>query len=72
MPTPTTATGSASPAGPAAIRWSERPETIAADMIAIAEQGYDGIALSFVNYTHELPYFCDRVLPVLKRAGYRG
>jgi dimethylsulfone monooxygenase len=47
------------------------PETIAADMIAIAEQGYEGIALSFVNYTHELPYFCDRVLPALKRAGYR-
>ena len=25
-------------------------------MIAIAGQGYDGIALSFVNYTHELPF----------------
>ena len=48
------------------------PETIAAEMIAIAEQGYDGIALSFVNYTQELPYFCDRVLPLLRRAGYRG
>ena len=48
------------------------PETIAADMIAIAEQGYEGIALSFVNYTQELPYFCDRVLPILKQAGYRG
>ena len=31
-----------------------------------------GIALSFVNYTQELPYFCDQVLPVLKQAGYRG
>ena len=27
-------------------------------------------ALSFVNYTQELPYFCDRVLPLLKAAGY--
>ena len=41
-------------------------------MMAIAEQGYDGIALSFVNYTQELPYFCDSVLPLLARAGYRG
>jgi dimethylsulfone monooxygenase len=48
------------------------PESIAAEMVAIADQGYQGIALSFVNYTQELPYFCDRVLPLLKAAGYRG
>ena len=48
------------------------PQTIAADMVAIAEQGYDGIALSFVNYTQELPWFCDQVLPILKQAGYRS
>ena len=48
------------------------PEHIAAEMIAIADKGYGGIALSFVNYTHELPFFCDRVLPLLERAGYRG
>ena len=40
-------------------------------MIAIAGQGYQGIALSFVNYTQELPYFCDRVLPLLRQAGLR-
>ncbi|MBL8583132.1 MAG: LLM class flavin-dependent oxidoreductase, partial [Rhizobiaceae bacterium] len=27
------------------------PESIAAEMVAIADQGYEGIALSFVNYT---------------------
>lgn len=48
------------------------PETIAEDMIAIAEKGYEGIALSFVNYTQELPFFCDSVVPLLKRAGYRS
>jgi dimethylsulfone monooxygenase len=48
------------------------PEKIVADMVAIADKGYDGIALSFVNYTQELPYFCDHVLPLLKQAGYRG
>lgn len=47
------------------------PERIADEMIAISEQGYAGIALSFVNYTQELPYFCDRVLPLLKKAGLR-
>lgn len=47
------------------------PERIAADMVAIAGKGYDGIALSFVNYTQELPYFCDHVLPLLREAGYR-
>jgi alkanesulfonate monooxygenase SsuD/methylene tetrahydromethanopterin reductase-like flavin-dependent oxidoreductase (luciferase family) len=47
------------------------PEAIAAEMIAIANQGYEGIALSFVNYTQELPYFCNRVLPLLREAGYR-
>ncbi len=48
------------------------PEAIAAEMAAIADQGYDGIALSFVNYTRELPFFCDRVLPLLAQAGYRN
>ena len=48
------------------------PERIAEEMIAISAQGYEGIALSFVNYTQELPFFCDRVLPLLRQAGYRG
>ncbi|CAN7258610.1 LLM class flavin-dependent oxidoreductase [Rhizobium sp. LjRoot30] len=47
------------------------PEKIVADMQAISAQGYAGIALSFVNYTHELPFFCDRVLPLLQQAGLR-
>ncbi len=47
------------------------PETIADEMAAIAGQGYQGIALSFVNYTQELPYFCDRVLPLLRQSGLR-
>nr|WP_316652019.1 LLM class flavin-dependent oxidoreductase [uncultured Gellertiella sp.] len=47
------------------------PQQIADTMLAIAAKGYQGIALSFVNYTQELPYFCDRVLPLLKEAGLR-
>jgi hypothetical protein len=28
--------------------------------------------VSFVNYTDELPYFCDEVLPRLKKMGVRA
>ena len=47
------------------------PEKIVEEMVAISARGYSGIALSFANYTHELPYFCDRVLPLLQKAGLR-
>ena len=47
------------------------PERIAEELINIAEAGYEGVALSFVNYTYELPFFCDRVLPLLAKAGLR-
>jgi dimethylsulfone monooxygenase len=47
------------------------PERIVADMIRIKAQGYEGMALSFVNYTEELPFFCDRVLPLMRQAGLR-
>jgi dimethylsulfone monooxygenase len=47
------------------------PERIVEEMIRIADEGYAGAALSFVNYSYELPYFCDRVLPLMKQAGLR-
>ncbi|MFV0491515.1 MAG: LLM class flavin-dependent oxidoreductase [Pseudorhodobacter sp.] len=47
------------------------PEKIVEEMLAISQQGYSGIALSFANYLYELPFFCDRVLPLLKEAGLR-
>lgn len=47
------------------------PERIVETMAAIAAQGYAGAALTFVNYTYELPFFCDRVLPLMKQAGLR-
>jgi FMNH2-dependent dimethyl sulfone monooxygenase len=33
--------------------------------------GVRGIALSFVNYLEELPYFRDKVLPQLAQMGLR-
>lgn len=47
------------------------PERIVEDLVRIAGQGYAGAALSFVNYADELPFFCDRVLPLMREAGLR-
>lgn len=47
------------------------PEKIVDDLIKIADEGYAGAALSFVNYAYELPFFCDRVLPLMRQAGLR-
>jgi alkanesulfonate monooxygenase SsuD/methylene tetrahydromethanopterin reductase-like flavin-dependent oxidoreductase (luciferase family) len=47
------------------------PEKIVEEMIKIANEGYAGTALTFVNYSYELPFFCDRVLPLMKQAGLR-
>ncbi|HVW69011.1 MAG TPA: LLM class flavin-dependent oxidoreductase [Steroidobacteraceae bacterium] len=47
------------------------PERIAEDLAKISAEGYEGTALSFVNYSYELPFFCDRVLPLLRQAGLR-
>lgn len=47
------------------------PEKIVDDMVRIAAEGYAGSALTFVNYAYELPFFCDRVLPLMKQAGLR-
>jgi FMNH2-dependent dimethyl sulfone monooxygenase len=47
------------------------PDHIVAELRAIADQGYAGAALTFVNYAYELPFFCDRVLPLMRQAGLR-
>ena len=41
------------------------------ELSTIHKAGMRGIALSFVNYLDELPYFCDEVLPRLVRLGAR-
>jgi hypothetical protein len=40
-------------------------------MARLAALGLKGIAVSFVNYLDELPFFCAEVLPRLARAGLR-
>jgi FMNH2-dependent dimethyl sulfone monooxygenase len=48
------------------------PRRIAEELAAISRVGFAGVALSFVNYKDELPYFFDTVLPLLRDAGLRG
>jgi alkanesulfonate monooxygenase SsuD/methylene tetrahydromethanopterin reductase-like flavin-dependent oxidoreductase (luciferase family) len=45
---------------------------VADELDSISQAGMRGIALSFVNYLDELPYFCDEVLPRLARRGLRA
>ena len=47
------------------------PDAVAQDMARLAALGLRGIAVSFVNYLDELPFFCAEVLPRLARSGPR-
>ena len=47
------------------------PDKIASELAKFADAGFNGAALSFVNYKNELPYFCETVMPRLKEAGLR-
>lgn len=47
------------------------PERVAEGLGKLAGIGFNGAALSFVNYRNELPLFCGKVLPILKEAGLR-
>jgi len=47
------------------------PDRVAEELANISRAGLRGIAVSFVNYLNEVPYFCDEVLPRLARLGIR-
>lgn len=47
------------------------PEQVADGIIALAEAGFAGTTLSFVDYVAEFPYFRDTVLPILAEKGLR-
>jgi dimethylsulfone monooxygenase len=44
------------------------PDRVAEEFATICQAG---IAVSFINYLTEAPYFCDEVLPRLVRLGVR-
>jgi len=47
------------------------PDKVAQELAGLSKAGLRGIALSFVDYLGELPYFRDEVLPRLARMGVR-
>jgi dimethylsulfone monooxygenase len=47
------------------------PDAVAQHLSILVQAGLSGIAVSFVNYADELPFFCDEVLPRLERMGLR-
>ena len=48
------------------------PTQIADRIESLADAGFAGTTLSFVNYVDEFPYFRDEVLPLLERRGLRS
>jgi FMNH2-dependent dimethyl sulfone monooxygenase len=47
------------------------PDFVAKQLADLSQAGLTGIGVSLVNYTQELPFFCDEVLPRLARMGVR-
>jgi FMNH2-dependent dimethyl sulfone monooxygenase len=47
------------------------PDSVARYLADISAAGFNGVAISFVNYLAELPYFSAEVLPRLERLGLR-
>lgn len=47
------------------------PDTVAKELARIADAGFAGTTLSFVDYVKEFPYFRDEVIPRLEQMGLR-
>jgi alkanesulfonate monooxygenase SsuD/methylene tetrahydromethanopterin reductase-like flavin-dependent oxidoreductase (luciferase family) len=48
------------------------PDTVAREISRLHAAGFDGLALNFVDYLAELPYFAEAVLPRLEGLGLRA
>ena len=48
------------------------PDHVAAQIARLRTVGFDGLALNFVNYLDDLPYFVQEVLPRLETMGLRA
>jgi alkanesulfonate monooxygenase SsuD/methylene tetrahydromethanopterin reductase-like flavin-dependent oxidoreductase (luciferase family) len=48
------------------------PDAITRELCRLHSAGFDGLALNFVDYLAELPYFAEAVLPRLERLGRRA
>jgi alkanesulfonate monooxygenase SsuD/methylene tetrahydromethanopterin reductase-like flavin-dependent oxidoreductase (luciferase family) len=48
------------------------PDSVADELARLHAVGFDGLALNFVDYLADLPYFAQEVLPRLEQKGIRG
>jgi alkanesulfonate monooxygenase SsuD/methylene tetrahydromethanopterin reductase-like flavin-dependent oxidoreductase (luciferase family) len=48
------------------------PDLVADELVRLHRVGFDGLAINFVDYLKELPYFVQEVLPRLERRGLRA
>jgi len=48
------------------------PDSVAEQFAVLSRAGIRGMAMNFVNYLSELPYFCQEVLPRMERLGLRA
>jgi len=47
------------------------PEQVTQGLVDLKKTNVDGVLLTMVDYNEELPFFNDRVLPLMKQAGLR-
>src|SRR5262249_10957332 len=47
------------------------PDAVVRELSGLAAAGLDGLAINFVDYLKELPYFAAEVLPRLEKLGLR-
>jgi alkanesulfonate monooxygenase SsuD/methylene tetrahydromethanopterin reductase-like flavin-dependent oxidoreductase (luciferase family) len=47
------------------------PQKVSGELIALARAGLAGTTLSFFDFSAELPFFVERVLPLLEQEGLR-
>jgi alkanesulfonate monooxygenase SsuD/methylene tetrahydromethanopterin reductase-like flavin-dependent oxidoreductase (luciferase family) len=47
------------------------PDHVTNELARLSDAGFDGVAIGFVNYLKELPYFIQEVIPRLERRGLR-
>jgi alkanesulfonate monooxygenase SsuD/methylene tetrahydromethanopterin reductase-like flavin-dependent oxidoreductase (luciferase family) len=48
------------------------PDAVAREFARLRAAGLDGLAINFVDYLRELPYFAAEVLPRLETLGLRS
>jgi dimethylsulfone monooxygenase len=47
------------------------PQSVTEAIVRVHRLGFSGTSLSFVNFNDELPFFIERVMPLLEQAGLR-